>query len=153
MAIFTNSDPCGNGESDLSEPPGDNNDLDILPVTPQTPPTSQTEDNRQFMPDEDRTEDNCPLTPVPDLEPNEDEDSRPLTPLQDLEPDEDRISAIQPVHKKRYGKRKDNGTGDQDEVGDATQPRAAKRHKTTTPAKTQAKPKPKPKVSLCGISD
>ena len=155
MVILTKSDPCGNGDSRPPEPPGDDNDLEIPPVTPRTPPTSRTEDNRQPEPDEDRTEDSRPLTPLSDHESDEDRtDSR--APLPDLDHNEDQISVIRPVPKKRHGKQKDNGIGDQNEdqeSGDATQSRATKRRKTTTPAKPQAKPKPRPKVRRYCLSD
>lgn len=148
--IFTESDPHGDGDSRRSEPPGDGDDLDFPTITRQTPLTSRTEDSRQTTPDEDRTEDSRPLTPLPDPESDEDltEDSRPLTPLPEFESDEDRTLVVRPVPKKRYGKQKDNGTGDQ--AGNEMQPRAAKRRKTATCANPQAKPKPRPrpKVSL-----
>ena len=148
MVIFTKSDPWRDGNSSLSDPLGDEDDLGSPPVTPR---------NEDDLP---------PLTPLPDLEhgdrtddlgsppttPRNEDDLPPLTPLQELEPDEDRTSAIQPVPKKRYGKQKDNGTGDQEtqDDGDEMQPRAAKQCKPATPAEPQAsktKPKPKP-VSL-----
>jgi hypothetical protein len=130
VVIFTESDPHGDGDSRRSEPPGDGDDLDFPTITRQTPLTSRTEDSRQTTPDEDRTEDSRPLTPLPDPESDEDltEDSRPLTPLPEFESDEDRTLVVRPVPKKRYGKQKDNGTGDQ--AGNEMQPRAAKRRKT-----------------------
>ncbi|KAN0130316.1 hypothetical protein V8E53_011862 [Lactarius tabidus] len=139
------ADPHGDGDSRCSEPPGDGDDLDFPTITRQTPLTSRTEDSRQTTPDEDRTEDSRPLTPLPDPESDEDltEDSRPLTPLPEFESDEDRTLVVRPVPKKRYGKQKDNGTGDQ--AGNEMQPRAAKRCKTATCANPQAKPKPRPR--------
>jgi hypothetical protein len=74
------------------------------------------------------------------------EGTRRPTPPADPEREDEVTPVIRPAPKRRYGKQKDTGIGDQDESredDDQMQLRAAKRRKVAS-LEPQAKPKPKP---------